>query len=274
MLSPGTKRASLTGRLLLSSALVAASLAYGWWLQIGRERPVLATAPPPPLRAPTRIVPVPPVSAMMPRAPMAYTEPGKQHADADAGSGVKDAPGPVVAAAQPQKSPVIARPQIVTTFPAHSVPEAQPPQNNDLPSPSPPSSLTSQQALQMNLPTDGASPQFTLVTGSPEPGVMAPVPAGMHLADGDHVSDRHRLMWGDLRVRISIQGGVITGVQVLQFPDHRSQSLYLSQMALPILESEVIKSQKSQVDIVSSATDTSYTFQDAIADAITKATRG
>jgi uncharacterized protein with FMN-binding domain len=45
-------------------------------------------------------------------------------------------------------------------------------------------------------------------------------------------------------------------------------------MALPILESEVIKSQKPQVDAVSSATDTSYTFQDAVADAITKATRG
>ena len=103
---------------------------------------------------------------------------------------------------------------------------------------------------------------------------MVPVAAGLHLADGDYVSDRHSLMWGDLRIRISIQGGLITGVQTLQYPDHRSQSLYLSQMALPILASEVIKSQKAQVDIVSSATDTSYTFQDAVADAIAKATRG
>ena len=125
----------------------------------------------------------------------------------------------------------------------------------------------------MNPPTDGVSPPL-LVAGSPEPGAMAPVPTGAHLADGDSVSDRHGLMWGDLRVKISIQGGLITGVQVLEFPDHRSQSLYLSQMAIPILENEVIKSQKSQVDVVSSATDTSYTFQDAVADAITKATRG
>jgi uncharacterized protein with FMN-binding domain len=67
---------------------------------------------------------------------------------------------------------------------------------------------------------------------------------------------------------------LITGVQMLDFPDHRSQSLYLSQMALPILESEVIKSQKPQVDTVSSATDTSYTFQDAIAEAVASAVRG
>ena len=73
--------------------------------------------------------------------------------------------------------------------------------------------------------------------------------------------------------KISIHGGLITGVQLLQYPDHRSQSLYLSQMAGPILESEVIKSQKAQVDVVSSATDTSYAFQDTIADAIIKATR-
>ena len=126
----------------------------------------------------------------------------------------------------------------------------------------------------MNLPTEGPSPAFPLVTGNPEPGAMVAVAAGLYLADGDYVSDRHGMMWGDLRVKITIHGGVITGVQVLQYPDHRSQSLYLSQMALPILESEVIKSQKAQVDFVSSATDTSYSFQDAIADAIAKATRG
>jgi len=81
-------------------------------------------------------------------------------------------------------------------------------------------------------------------------------------------------MWGDLRVKIAIRGGQIAGMQVLQYPDHRSQSLYLSQMAIPVLESEVIKKQTSQVDTVSSATDTSYVFQDAVADAIVKATRG
>ena len=125
----------------------------------------------------------------------------------------------------------------------------------------------------MNLPTDGVSPPLALVTGAPEPGAASPAPAGLHLADGDYVSDRQELAWGDLRAKISIRSGLITGVQILQYPDHRSQSLYLSQMAGPILESEVIKSQKAQVDVVSSATDTSYAFQDTIANAIIKATR-
>jgi uncharacterized protein with FMN-binding domain len=126
----------------------------------------------------------------------------------------------------------------------------------------------------MDLPTEDVSPPLPLVTGTPPLGVTPTIPAGTHLEDGDYLSDRHRFEWGDLRVKIAIHGGQITGVQIVQYPDHRSQSLYLSQMAGPLLASEVIKAQKAQVDAVSSATDTSYAFQDAVANAIMKATRG
>ena len=126
----------------------------------------------------------------------------------------------------------------------------------------------------MDLPIEDVSPPLRLVTGTPPPGVTPTIPAGTHLEDGDYLSDKHQFEWGDLRVKISIRGGQITGVQIVRYPDHRSQSFYLSQMAGPVLESEVIKAQQSQVDAVSSATDTSYAFQDAIANAIMKATRG
>lgn len=127
--------------------------------------------------------------------------------------------------------------------------------------------------MQMNFPTDGASQPLPLVTGTPAPGAGSAAPSGTYLADGDYVSDRQQLAWGDLRVKISIRGGTIVAVQIVQYPDHRSQSLYLSQMAGPVLASEVIKTQKAQVDVVSSATDTSYSFQDTVANAIMKATR-
>lgn len=125
----------------------------------------------------------------------------------------------------------------------------------------------------MYLPTEGDSLALPLVTGVPGPEAGSPAPAGAHLADGEYVSDKQQLAWGDLKVRISVRGGQIIAVQILQYPDHRSQSLYLSQMAGPILAAEVIKNQKAQVDIVSSATDTSYSFQDTVANAIMKATR-
>ena len=242
MLSPKNKTESLAGKLLLSSALVAVSLAYGWWQT---RNAGLAMAPTP--LASSRPAPVPHRSVTAPTQPV--TE--------DAASG--EAPRPVAAAPQPQRSAPIARPQTVVPSAAQAAPESR--QNAE--SPSPPSAPASQQA------TESVSPLPPVAAVEP----AASVPAGLHLADGDFVSDRHGLMWGDVRVKVSIHGGQITAVEALEFPDHRAQSAYLSQLALPILESEVIKSQKAQVDVVSSATDTSYTFQDAVADAITKATR-
>jgi uncharacterized protein with FMN-binding domain len=270
MLNPNKKRGSLAGKLLLSSALVAVSLAYGWWQRQDANGLSLAMAPVPRALAPNKLVPAPNSSAVTKSASTAQP----MTPDANVVSSVSSEPGQIPAAPPSQKPVVVAKTtRTVTSSIAPAAPEAQPQQDNE-PSSSPPPSLTAQQAMQMYLPTDGASPALPLVTGSPEPGAVASIPAGAHLEDGDYVSSKHRLMWGELRIKISVHGGQITGVQALEFPDHRSQSLYLSQMAIPVLGSEVIKSQKSQVDVVSSATDTSYTFQDAVADAIVKATRG
>ena len=112
-----------------------------------------------------------------------------------------------------------------------------------------------------------------LVTGTPAPGAVASVPEGTRLHDGDYVSDTQQFEWGDLQVKILIDGGEITGAQLLQYPDHRAESLEISRMASPILNNELIQTQKFKVDIVSSATDTSYVYRDAVASAIMKAAR-
>jgi uncharacterized protein with FMN-binding domain len=265
MLRPQKKRESLAGKLLLSSALVALSLAYAKWQRNPTPGPNLAVAPmvkPPVLDRPAPILPnvtmAPAAQPGPPRVDVAHDE--KAIAKRDS-------------VAPPSQKPLaVAKAELQTTPVMPAAPESPPQQNPGAP-PETPSPLTAQQALQMNLPTDGASPPLPLITGAPAAGAASPAPAGLHLADGDYVSDRQQLAWGDLRAKISIHGGLITAVQILQYPDHRSQSLYLSQMAGPILASEVIKSQKAQVDAVSSATDTSYAFQDTIANAIEKATR-
>ena len=126
--------------------------------------------------------------------------------------------------------------------------------------------------LRMYQPPPAQVP-LSLITGAPDPGAAVPIPAGAHLEDGDYLSGTKQYEWGDLQVKISIHSGQITGVQMVRYPDHRTESLEISQMASPLLGSEVIKAQRSKVDVVSSATDTSYIFQDAVADAIKKATR-
>jgi uncharacterized protein with FMN-binding domain len=269
MLSLGKKRESLMGKLLLSSALVAMSLAYGWWQRDERAggAPVQMTSMP----APKNFVAVPKSPAMtashLTAAPAAPRDPEPAASD-----NAQSVPAPL-ASIVPKKLAMAAPPTQTTIAPsASAVP--QPEQTVLLPASSPSVPLTTQAALAMYLPTNDVSPPLPLVTGTPAPGAAPPIPAGTHLEDGDYLSDKHEFEWGDLVVKVSIHGGQITGVQILQYPDHRSQSLYLSQMAGPLLESEVIKSQQSQVDAVSSATDTSYAFQDTIANAIVKATRG
>lgn len=268
MLSSNGNRESLAGKLLLSSALVAVTLVYGWWQRHSVPGPTVAMAPVPQPLSPRRVAAIP-RSAVPAPAPMAT------HAvipDPKAMPGPDAAPNKTTAAPPPQSIAAKATPRPPVVSAEQEPQPPSPPSEAPLSSTASPS-LTPQQAMQMNLPMDGASPPLPMATGTPEPGAGSPVPAGAHLEDGDYVSDRQELAWGDLKVKISIHGGVITAVQILQYPDHRSQSLYLSQMAGPALESEVIKSQKAQVDVVSSATDTSYSFQDTVANAIMKATR-
>jgi uncharacterized protein with FMN-binding domain len=248
------RRENLLGKLLLSSALVAVSLTFGWWQRQTTAGPVMATASMPIPAATPQSSPVrsdPTATAPPPAAVSTAPDAGVSPAAPDA-SQVADAP------AAP-KSAVVAK--------------VEPPANSraELLPASPPAAIYA----QIWQPTNDVSPPIVLVTGTPAPGVMPSIPAsaGTHLLDGDYVSDRHQLEWGDLRVKISVHGGQITGVQILQYPDHRSHSLDLSLMAGPTLESEVIKTQHAQVDAVSSATDTSDAFQDTIADAIVKAAR-
>ncbi|HEX4370156.1 MAG TPA: FMN-binding protein [Rhizomicrobium sp.] len=252
MLKPHGTHESLAGKLLLSSALVAVSLAYGWWQRENTPRPHIAmTAPVPQAPAPQASAPAstPSVTTSVAPPPTTATAPDTSIATL-----------PRSAASVAPKSNAVAPPN------ASAAPQA-PPQQEAAIYVSPPASPLP------TVPSNDVSPALPAAMGTPAPGVVPAIPAGTHLLDGDFVSDRHQLEWGDLRVRISVHGGLITGVQILQYPDHRSHSLDLSEMAGPILETEVIKTQHAQVDAVSSATDTSYAFQDVIADVLIKATR-
>jgi uncharacterized protein with FMN-binding domain len=248
MLSHGKKRQSLVGKLLLSTALVVISLAYGWW-QRHTARPDMATAPMP--GAPNS--PATPNQIASARRGPAVTPPATKAApDASATPGA--------AAAAPQtKAPAAAK-----------IAPAETGQDAGSPASTPP--LTALAELRMYQPPPPQLP-LPLITGTPAPGAAPPIPPGAHLEDGDYLSDMQQFEWGDLQVKILVHGGQITGAQLVQYPDHRAESLQISQMASPLLNSEVIQSQHSKVDIVSSATDTSYVYRDAVASAIMKATR-
>lgn len=269
---------SLAGKLLLTTALVAVTVGYGWWHhgQTDRQQAAVLAAmhmPAAPVRLqpqpqPQVASPAPQASVSDAAAPPQSDPAGESVAKAAPESGDARAKSSQMAMVAPsQKGPAPAQPQPATA-PGETVllPATPPP-------PLPPMTLTGMDAIRLFIPTEGISPPLPPVSGTPDPGAAPPIPAGTHLEDGDYESDKVAFEWGDLRVRILVTAGRITTVQIMTYPDHRSQSLYLIQLADPILTSEVIKSQQSNVNVVTSATNTSIAFQDAIAGAIIKATR-
>ena len=229
---------NLVGKLLLSTALVAVSLTYGLWQRQERR----ANMPIPPISKPPGAYP----SARGNSEVTARAELAAQatKAEPDVSSGIT--------AAEPQKkTPMAAK------------------ENARAPAPPP---LTAMVELRMYQPPPLQSP-LPLITGTPTSGASAPIPQGTHLQDGDYFSDTQQFEWGDLQVKILVHDGQITGAQLVQYPDHRAESLQISRMAGPILNSELIQTQQTEVDIVSSATDTSYVYRRAVASAIEKATR-
>jgi uncharacterized protein with FMN-binding domain len=280
MLSQAKIHESLTGKLLLSTALVAVTIGYGWWQhnQMSRQQAAAIAA------MQVRAAPAPARPQAQSQA-MAAAAPQTATSATDATVAQSASPGESVAPAPPDSSNAAAKSTQRTmaaparnNAPAAPAAQAATPGETVLlpatpPPPIPPLALTGMDAIRAYIPTEGISPPLPPVTGTPDPGAAPPIPTGTHLEDGDYESDKVTFEWGDLRTRILVTGGKITTVQIMSYPDHRSQSLYLIQLADPILTSEVIKSQQSKVDVVSSATNTSIAFQDAIAGAIIKATR-
>jgi uncharacterized protein with FMN-binding domain len=278
MLSQAKAHESLTGKLLLSTALVAVTVGYGWWQHNQMSRQQAAVMAAMQMQAvPAQAQPQAQSQALAAAAPQTATSatdaapsssPGESAAPAPPDSSNAAAKSTQRTMAAPARNNAPAAPAVAAATPGETVllPATPPP-------PIPPLALTGMDAIRAFIPTEGISPPLPPVTGIPDPGAAPPIPAGTHLEDGDYESDKVTFEWGDLRTRILVTGGKITTVQIMSYPDHRSQSLYLIQLADPILTSEVIKSQQSKVNVVSSATNTSIAFQDSIAGAIIKATR-
>jgi uncharacterized protein with FMN-binding domain len=89
--------------------------------------------------------------------------------------------------------------------------------------------------------------------------------------DGEHTGEVTDAYYGNIQVKAVIQGGKITDVQFLQYPNDRQTSIEINQQAMPYLKSEAIQSQRAQVDIVSGATQTSEAFVKSLQSALDQA---
>ena len=89
--------------------------------------------------------------------------------------------------------------------------------------------------------------------------------------DGQYDGNIADAYYGNVQVRAIIQGGKLTNVQFLSYPNDRNHSIQVNSYAMPMLKSEAIKAQSAQVDIVSGATNTSNAFINSLSSALSQA---
>jgi uncharacterized protein with FMN-binding domain len=80
--------------------------------------------------------------------------------------------------------------------------------------------------------------------------------------------------WGPVQVKISVQGGKLTKVTILQHPSGNSRDAEINNYALPILINESLTAQSANIDMVSGATVTSGGYVKSLQAALDEAVNG
>lgn len=130
-----------------------------------------------------------------------------------------------------------------------------------------PSAIARRLPVSTSLP---ASPKPSALPPTPKPSTPTPTPKSMY-NDGQFTGNSADAYYGNVQVMATIQGGKITNIQFLDYPQDRSHSVQINNYAMPILKTEAIQAQSAQVDTVSGATDTSYAFIDSLSSALSQA---
>ena len=121
--------------------------------------------------------------------------------------------------------------------------------------------------------TTATVPATSGVTGTtPTTGASGTTSAsGSQYKDGTYTGSVDNAQWGYIQVQAIIQGGKITDVKFLQYPNDRNRSIDINNYADPQLTSEAIQAQSANVNVVTGATDSSEAFIQSLTDALAQA---
>jgi uncharacterized protein with FMN-binding domain len=77
--------------------------------------------------------------------------------------------------------------------------------------------------------------------------------------------------WGPVQVRITVSGGKVTAVDVVEYPDSNGRDQEINARALPVLVQETLQAQSAKIDMVSGATYTSDGYLTSLQSALDQA---
>lgn len=112
-----------------------------------------------------------------------------------------------------------------------------------------------------------SAPSTPTTTPSTTPSATPSASSGSSTVTGDVAQTQ----WGPVQVQLTVQGGKITAVNVLQYPNGNHRDVEINDYALPILIDETVKAQNAQIDMVSGATVTSDGYIRSLQSALDQA---
>jgi uncharacterized protein with FMN-binding domain len=114
-------------------------------------------------------------------------------------------------------------------------------------------------------------PAASATTAAPETTTTAPAitttTTGLRTFDGPVVRNEY----GNVQVRVTLQGSQLVDVEALQLPSDRARSVSISRTAGPILRQEALEAQSADIDLVSGATYTSTSYAESLQAALDQA---
>ena len=116
--------------------------------------------------------------------------------------------------------------------------------------------------------TDQATPAATPKPAASAKPKATPKPAK---PSGQFTGDTVDTRWGPVQVAIEVKNGKVVNSDVVQYPHDNPRDLEINQVAVPILNQEVVDRQSANIDGVSGATVTSDGYRQSLQSAFDRA---
>jgi len=118
---------------------------------------------------------------------------------------------------------------------------------------------------RLESPITSTTPTTPTLTPAP-----APKSQGQYV-NGTYTGNAADAYYGIVQVEATVQGGKLTDVTFLQYPNDRRTSQRINSQAMPLLRQEAIQAQSANVSGVSGASATSAGFRESLTNALAQA---
>lgn len=117
----------------------------------------------------------------------------------------------------------------------------------------------------------GSPPDPTNSDPSAEPATPTPSATAPSSSSKTYTGPTADTRWGPVQVEITVAGGKLTEVSVLQYPNGNGRDQEINSYALPILIQDTISAQSAKIDMISGATVTSDGYLRSLQGALDEA---